>query len=136
MHNTTNHTEKSRRLHKQYLLYVAWGNQRHRQFCICHTEQFLNGTVLYDGWQGVGGRTFKVWRTHQRVRQPREPQDACFNPLTSVKIGQSILTLATCDLSRVDSLRLLPGAFESPTSTVIVRKLSCTGYNGTHGGSR
>ena len=36
----------------------------------------------------------------------------------------------------VDSLRLLPGAFESPTSTIIVRKSSCTGYNGTRGGSR
>ena len=30
----------------------------------------------------------------------------------------SILTLAACGLSPVDSLRLLPGAFESPTSTI------------------
>ena len=29
--------------------------------------------------------------------------------------------------------RLLPGAFESPTNTIIS---SCTGYNGTRGGSR
>ena len=28
------------------------------------------------------------------------------------------LTLAACGLSPVDSLRLLPGAFESPTSTI------------------
>ena len=41
-----------------YLLYVAWADQRHRQCCIRHTEQFLNGTVLYDGRQGEGGRTF------------------------------------------------------------------------------
>ena len=48
-------------------------------------------------------------------------QDAfasCFNPLASAKIGRSILTLAACGLSPVDSLRLLPGAFESPTSTI------------------
>ena len=31
---------------------------------------------------------------------------------------QSILTLAACGLSPVDSLRFLPGAFESPTSTI------------------
>ena len=42
----------------------------------------------------------------------------CFNPLASAKIGRSILTLAACGLSPVDSLRLLPGAFESPTSTI------------------
>ena len=42
----------------------------------------------------------------------------CFNPLASAKIGRSILTLAACDLSPVDSLRLLPGAFESPSSTI------------------
>ena len=40
------------------LLYVAWADQRYRQCCIRHTEQFLNGTVLYDGRQGEGGRTF------------------------------------------------------------------------------
>ena len=59
-----------------------------------------------------------LFRTQQRVRQPGEPQDAfasCFNPLASAKIGRSILTLAACGL---DSLRLLPGAFESPTSTI------------------
>ena len=38
--------------------------------------------------------------------------------LASAKIGRSILTLAACGLSPVDSLRLLPGAFESPTSTI------------------
>ena len=79
----------------------------------------FDGTVLYDGWQGEGGRTFafsKVWRAHQRVRQPGEPQDAnCFNPRASAKISRSISTLAACP---VDSLRLLPGAFESPTSTI------------------
>ena len=51
--------------------------------------------------------------------EPGEPQDAfanCFNPLASAKIGRSISTLAACDPSPVDSLRLLPGAFESPTS--------------------
>ena len=51
----------------------------------------------------------------------REPQDAfasCFNPLVSAKIGRSISTLVACNLSQVDSLRLLPGAFESPTSTI------------------
>ena len=162
-----------------YLLYVAWADQRHRQCCIRHTEQilngtvcmtdgkakaaeprfskvwrahqrvrqpgepqdafascfnplasakigrtlaqFLNGTVLYDGRQGEGGRTFKVWRTQQRVRQPGERHDAfasCFNPLASAKTGRSILTLAAYGLSPVDSLRLLPGAFESPTSTI------------------
>ena len=42
----------------------------------------------------------------------------CFNPLASAKIGRSISTLAMCDLSQVDLLRLLPGAFESPTSTI------------------
>ena len=31
--------------------------KRHRQCCICHTQQFLNGTVLYDGQQGEGCRT-------------------------------------------------------------------------------
>ena len=31
---------------------------------------------------------------------------------------RSILTLAACGLNPVDSLRLLPGAFESPTSTI------------------
>ena len=41
-----------------YLLYIAWADQRHRQCCIRHTEQILNGTVLYDGRQGEGGRTF------------------------------------------------------------------------------
>ena len=153
------------------LLYVAWADQRHRQCCIRHTEHFLNGTVLYDG-RRPNLRFSKVWRAHQRVRQPGEPQDACFSPLTSAKIGRtlaqflngtvlydgrarrgrpnlrfskvwptqqhvrqpqdafascfnplasakigrSILTLAACDLSPVDSLRLLPGAFESPTS--------------------
>ena len=40
---------------------------------------------------------------------------SCFNPLASAKIGRSILTLAACGLS---PLRLLPGAFESPTSTI------------------
>ena len=40
------------------LLYVVWADQRHCQCCIRHTEQFLNGTVLYDGRQGEGGRTF------------------------------------------------------------------------------
>ena len=40
------------------------------------------------------------------------------NLLASAKIGRSILTLAACGLSPVDSLRLLPGAFESPTSTI------------------
>ena len=62
-----------------------------------------------------------VVATQQRVRQPGERQDAfasCFNPLASAKIGRSILTLAACGLSPVDSLRLLPGAFESPTSTI------------------
>ena len=62
-----------------------------------------------------------LFRTQQHVRQPGEPQDAfasCFNPLASAKIGRSILTLAACGLSPVDSLRLLPGAFESPTSTI------------------
>ena len=36
----------------------------------------------------------KVWRAHQRVRQPGEPQDAfasCFNPLASAKIGRQFL---------------------------------------------
>ena len=35
----------------------------------------------------------KVWRAHQRVRQPGEPQDAfanCFNPLASAKIGRTL----------------------------------------------
>ena len=45
-------------IHYFGLLYVAWADQRHRQCCIRHTEQFLNGTVLYDGRQGEGGRTF------------------------------------------------------------------------------
>ena len=36
-------------------LYVAWADQRHRQCCIRHTEQILNGAVLYDGRQGEGG---------------------------------------------------------------------------------
>ena len=83
--------------------------------------QFLNGTVLYDGRQGESGRTFAFPRFGERVRQPGEPQDAfasCFNPLASAKIGRSILTLAACGLSPVDSPRLLPGAFESPTSTI------------------
>ena len=44
------------------LLYVAWADQRHRQCCIRHTEQILNGTVLYDGGQGEGGRTFAFSR--------------------------------------------------------------------------
>ena len=44
------------------LLYVAWADQRHRQCCIRHTEQILNGTVLYDGRQGDGGRTFAFLR--------------------------------------------------------------------------
>ena len=35
--------------------------------------------------------------------------------LASAKIGRSIVTLAACGLS---PLRLLPGAFESPTSTI------------------
>ena len=51
----------------------------------------------------------------------RATRHFCFNLLASVKIGRSISTLAACDLSPVDSLRLLPGAFESPTSTIIVR---------------
>ena len=37
-------------------------------------------------------------------------------PAREREIGRSILTLAACGLSQVDSLRLLPGAFESPTS--------------------
>ena len=41
-----------------HLLYVAWADQRHRQCCIRHIEQFLNGTVLYNGRQGEGSRTF------------------------------------------------------------------------------
>ena len=45
-------------IHYFGLLYVAWADQRHRQCCIRHTEQFLNGNVLYDGRQGEGGRTF------------------------------------------------------------------------------
>ena len=92
-----------------YLLYVAWADQRHHQCCIRHTEQFLNGTVLYDeGPTARRGRPnvcfSKVWRTQQRVRQPGEPQDtlaSCFNPLASAKIGRSILTLAACDLTPV-----------------------------------
>ena len=80
---------------------------------------FLKGTVLYDGRQGDGAKPslFQGWRAHQRVRQPGEPQDTfanCFNPLASAKIGRSISTLAACDLK----LWLLPGAFESPTSTI------------------
>ena len=43
---------------------------------------------------------------------------SCFNPLASAKIGRSIWTLTVCDLSPVDTLRFLPGAFESPTSTI------------------
>ena len=38
-------------------------------------------------------RFSKVWRAHQRVRQPGEPQDAfesCFNPLASAKIGRTL----------------------------------------------
>ena len=74
------------------LLYVAWADQRHRQCCIRHTEHFLNGTVLYDG-RRPNLRFSKVWRAHQRVRQPGEPQDAftnCFSPLTSAKIGRTL----------------------------------------------
>ena len=59
------HTPQSMHCKTPYihLLYVAWPDQRHRQCCIRHTEQFLNRTVLYDGRQGEGGRTFftKVW---------------------------------------------------------------------------
>ena len=43
------------------------------------------------------------------------------------------LYMCVCLKNIIDSLRLLPGAFESPTS-IIVRKSSCTRYNGTRGG--
>ena len=94
-----------------YLLYVAWADQRHRQCCICHS--------MTDGKaRAAEPSLFQGLANSAARRQPGESQDAfasCFNPLASAKIGRSIWTLAVCDL---DSLRFLPGAFESPTSTI------------------
>ena len=86
------------------------------------TRTVLNGTVLYDGRQGEGGRTFAFPRfgelSSEATRRATIRFACCFNPIASTKIGWSILTLAACGLSPVDSLMLLPGAFESPTSTI------------------
>ena len=68
-------------------------------------------TVLYDGRQGEGSRTSLFQGLPSSPAQPGEPQNVfanCFNPLTSAKIGRSILTLAApawCN-------------DESPTSTI------------------
>ena len=54
----------------------------------------------------------------EATRRATRRFENCLNPLASAKIGWSISTLAACGLSPVDSLRLLPGAFELPTSTI------------------
>ena len=78
-----------------HLLYVAWADQRHCQCCIRHTEQILNGTVLYDGRQGEGGRTFAFPSlasspAREATRRATRRFASCFNPSASAKIGRTL----------------------------------------------
>ena len=65
---------------------------------------------LFQGLANSAAReaTRRATRHFCKLLQPARERENC----------RSILTLAACGLSPVDSLRLLPGAFESPTSTI------------------
>ena len=68
------------------LLYVAWADQRHRQCCIRHTEQFLTELCCMTDSEGEGGRT--VGRFGE-LNSNQESHKTLFNPLARKSAGLS-----------------------------------------------
>ena len=97
-----------------YLLYVAWADQRHHQCCIRHTEQFLNGTVLYDEgptarrllFQGLANSTAR-----EATRRATRHSCKLLQP-AGERENRPVYLDTRCVRSNPS------GAFESPTSTL------------------